>query len=452
MKNKYITVRPTVEDGESLTSYLFRIAELNGKKMIDIWYEFHKTHKKCHNPKCEESLEKKFELVKEIEYIQKQDYLIKEWKYLLDPTKQLTDIYAELQLEQSLAIKVLYLLQTKANVYIRKNIKILSPVLVKSLASLIRGTSTIKKVFITDLFQIIRGLGIGLEEFSNTVVPNSYIESFFEKKEVLGSGNCLAEWCSSYNSNIHMDKINNRVEPRKTGLRYSNYFVCLSCFMRYGYHPKLNQWQEIDGKIKLNNEVTQLASLSLTKCQISNELEINFYKISEIFGYLAQYQCFEKAVLSEYTPLNTPMNLIECFDMLECNNLAHLEKKYKEAKVLFNWTLTEFSYYYADPIIQKYYLYKPSTLKKPLQKYINLDLVAEEKAIEMIKTELNISLKQVAIASNCLERTLQTHGLGELVERVKEKQKSYKLDNEERELRRNFDKLIAEYLGNKNTF
>jgi hypothetical protein len=78
-------------------------------------------------------------------------------------------------------------------------------------------------------------------------------------------------------------------------------------FMRYGYHPKLNKWQEIDGKIKLNNEVKQLASFGLTKCQIANELKINFYKISEIFGYLAHYQCFEKAVLSEYTPVNTPL-------------------------------------------------------------------------------------------------------------------------------------------------
>ncbi|KQX67240.1 MULTISPECIES: TniQ family protein [unclassified Paenibacillus] len=393
---------------------------------------------------CKLSLTNKVEDIQGLGYIITQERFYKDWNYLLNPSLILTKVINNFSLEQSLAIKLLFITQSKEERYIRSRVNLLSVNVVKNLVSLIRSNRETKKVSIGDVISIARGLNITLEEFSEIIVPNTYIESLFIKSEQVEPDVCHAHWCKFFNKKGKMTKINNRVEPRKKGVRYPFYYYCAGCSMRYSFHPVNDTWDEIDGNIQLVEKVRELASKGLTRSQVSKYQKVNIFRVSEIFGYLAYHSFLPSGIERKYIPQDVIDNSLEYFKLSNMRYDSYSETKYKDMQEKFGWSLIEYSYYYANNLVQEYFMQKQSSLKKPLKKYDSLEKTVSEKVNNMVTSELTISLQQVAAAVECSEGTLRTHGLQEIIISCMESQKSFRLNNEEKELRNKFDKYTSQ--------
>ncbi|CAN7736111.1 TniQ family protein [Paenibacillus sp. LjRoot153] len=388
---------------------------------------------------CMQSLTRRVEKIKNEKYTSTQIEFYKDWIFLLNPDKTLTKLIEGFSLEQSIAIKVLFLAQSKSEIYNRSEIKLMSLTVIKNLISLIRGTAELKKVSIGDVLSLTRYLGISLEEFSVIKVPDIYVSSLTLKKEENRPKCCLANWCKMYKKEGSMNKINNRIEPRMKGIRYPNYYYCTYCSIRYGFDPANNNWQEIDGNIQMLKNVEELVNKGLTRSEVSKHLKINFFRVSEIFGYLAFHGIFSMDISRRYIPKDLIENSLDYFKSTQIRYGSYPEAKYKETNEKFGWSLVEYSYYFADNYVQAYLMEKESDLKKPLKKYSSLEEDVIKNVKNMVTGELTISLHQVAMTLECSVRTLNSRGLKEVINSTKEMQKSYRLNNEEKDLREKFD-------------
>ncbi|QTH41663.1 TniQ family protein [Cohnella sp. LGH] len=378
--------------------------------------------------------------------LNKQEVIYRRWNFLLKSDKVLTKRYGRLNMERSLALKLLFVAQNQASVYVRKDIVGFSKNLVKSLVSFVRGTSSVKKVTQSLLFEVLNYANMTIEEFSNLEVPKSYLTSIFTIKEKKNNppSTCLAPWC--YNQeHQRMILIDDRVEPRKKGIRYPYYYVCKGCFMRYAYHPEINQWQEIDGKIELVSAIKKLVEAGMTRSEVSRELKINYFQISEIFGYLAYHHLLPKSIHATYAYSNIPENLVSLFEAIQCELYTYPETKYKKTRNRYGWNLKMYSYFYAHSDVQLYFIHKPSELKKPLKKHNDLCIQAERSINDMVLSDIRLSLNQVASSLDCSESTLHSYGIASVVQEAKSKQSSKRLHDEEKELRKTFDTLISRH-------
>ncbi|WP_162341505.1 TniQ family protein [Paenibacillus paridis] len=384
------------------------------------------------------------EVEADIKDFNQQVELYRRWQFLLTPGQMLTKKYGNLNMERSLALKTLFVAQNQATVYIRKDIVGFSKNLVKSLVAFVRGTSVIKKVTQSILFEVLDYANMTIEDFVKLDVPKLYLNSLLTVKKKKTAGICETPWCC-HRERKKMIYINERVEPRKKGIRYPYYFVCEGCFMRYAYQPESNQWQEINGKIELVSLIKNLAEVGMTRAEVSRKLKINLFRISEIFGYLAYHRLLPDSISSLYAYSIVPENLVTLFNGIPYNWNTYPESKYKKMRERYGWNLKMFSYYYAHSEVQLYFIHKSSDLKKPLKKYLDLSIRAEQTINDLIFSETRLSFSQVAVALECSERTIHSHSITTTIQKAKEKQLSIRQHSEEKELRRIFDNLVTDY-------
>lgn len=373
------------------------------------------------------------------------------WLFLINPDQELTRNYNGMTMEKSLALKILYVAQNQENKYMRKNVLGIGQTITKSLVSFIRGTSENKKVNIQLLFDVLDLSSMTIEEFANIKIPNSYIQSILEikKRRVELPQYCLSEWCENSESSTFIFK-DERVEPRNSKIRYPYYYICPNCFLRYSYHPASKRWTEIDNRIELLVTVRKFAEEGMTRLEIARELKIDFFKTSELLGYLAYNQLLTEPIARRFIANSVPCNLVMLFKMLDCDYRSYHGSKYKLAKELFMWDLKTFSYYYAHTIVQSFFVNKVPKLKKPLKKNRNIQNEAEECVSKLIDDNIKLSLSKVAVALKRSEGTFKTyHEIKGIVRTAKEKQLTEKLISEEKELRKKIQDFIEIHDANK---
>ncbi|MGW7162654.1 TniQ family protein [Paenibacillus taichungensis] len=366
------------------------------------------------------------------------------WLFLINPNQQLTKDYKNLTMEKSLVLKLLYVAQNQENIYKRKNILGVGETITKSLVSFIRGKSEIKKANIQLLFDVLDFSSITIEEFANIEVPNSYIYSLLQikKRRVKLPQSCLSQWCENSESSTFIFK-DERVEQGRPKIRYPYFYICPNCFLRYSYHPITERWTEIDNRIELLMTVRKLAEGGMTRLQISRELKIDFYKTSELLGYLAYYQLLTEPIAKSFIANSVPCDLLILFEMLECDHRSYHGKKYKQAKELFSWDLKTFSYYYAHKIVKLSFVNKASQLKKPLKKNRNILNETVECIARLSDENMKLSLSKVAAATRRSARAYKAyHEIKEIVRMAKDKQFTEKLISEEKELHKKFQDFM----------
>lgn len=366
------------------------------------------------------------------------------WLFLHEPDQMLTKRYGKLNMERSLALKLLFVAQNQEKIYIRKNIVAFSKNLVKSLVAFVRGTSVKKKVTQSLLFDVLDYANMTIEDFAKLDVPMSYLNSILKVKEKKTAGVCVTPWCC-HREQKRMIFINERIEPRKKGIRYPYYFVCEGCFMRYAYQPESNQWQEIDGKIELVSLIRNLAEVGMTRAEVSRKLKINFFRISEVFGYLAYHHLLPDSISSLYVYSNVPENLVTLFEAIPCDLHTFPQFKYNKTRDRYGWNLKMFSYYFAHSEVQLYFIHKSSDLKKPLKKHLDLSFRAEHIINDLTISNTRLSLSKVAAALDCTVSTLHSYNITTAIQKAKDKQLSRKRHSEEKELRKIFDNLITDH-------
>lgn len=395
----------------------------------------------CTNHDCNADLLDGCETVQNNDFFEQQMGFFKEWSHLLYYNAPLAEERPGLTREQSLALKLLYVAQGQRNMFSRKEVSFLSLPIVKNLLALVRNNKKVKRVRVQDLLFVLRSSGLSLAEFLEINVPSEYLTSVLEKYEIVPPSNCLAPWCCGKKNAMHLckDKIESRNQEEK--VRYTYYYTCTSCFMRYGCHPVTGVWQEIHRQIDLVLDILRMASEGETRCQIASKLKKNIFYVSEVFGYLAFHKLLPEGISKAYIidPREIPADLLGCFQNIDCHWRTYPEHRYRMLKERYGWSLVTYSYYYANYEVQKYFMLKPSNLRKPLKKYKMLKQQVEQKVTELVFSETQISMEQVAATLDISEHALRNHGLVEVVREHQERQLTLHLDKEERYLRQSFD-------------
>lgn len=401
----------------------------------------------CENSTCNFKLTDRIVPIVDKDYIDTQKERCSRWGFLMNSDVMLTEAYGKLTMERSLALKLLYIAQNQQPKYKRKDIRGISKNIIKTLVAHIRGVTDVKKVNLKLLFQLLDLKGLSIEKFAQINVPESYLNSVFSVKKSFEAQGCLTPWCPKYMKITSMQLVNEGVRPRKSGVKYSRYFVCKECFMRYSHHPNNDIWQEIDRQIDLVNCIREKAFSGYNRRNIVRELKMNHYKVSEIYGYLAYHGLIPEELCAKYMVEVIPSNLKELFEALDIDKNTYPETKYMKAKSLYGWSVIQYSYFYAQCEVQELFLFKTLTLKKPKKKVNSLQSEAKEKIKELIHSEISISFAQIAASVDCSEQTLRSHGLSEIISSAKEEQKSLRMNEEEKNFRRLFDVYIQEERG-----
>ncbi|WP_025689621.1 TniQ family protein [Paenibacillus zanthoxyli] len=399
----------------------------------------------CSNQACAGSLLSEYEKVpKNEDQFSKQKQYYEDWEFLLFNDTELAQEQKGLSMEQSLAIKLLFIAQGQQKIYSRKDIGYLSKNIIKSLASFIKSNRIVKRVRVQDVLHVLRAVGLSIEKFALMKVSSEYLESILVKREILPSSECLTPWCRQHKKrHVKMQLSKERIESRnrQEKVRYSYFYTCTSCFMRYGYHPVTKAWGEIHGQIDLISTILRLASDGLTRSQVTAKLNKNLFYISEIFGYLAYRNLLPAQINQTYSNVQDKKSwrTIDYFRSVNIDWREYPEFRYKKLKQAFGWSLVTYSYYYADSDVQEYLINKPSTLKKPLKKYAKINELVDSGLDDLFDSELNISIEQVAATVNVSEATLRNHGQVQVITQQRERQLSNRLNMQERELRELFD-------------
>ncbi|GLX71427.1 TniQ family protein [Paenibacillus glycanilyticus] len=390
----------------------------------------------CNNPACKRLISDGATFINDKYFLEEQYFHIENWENLLNYEFILTRNYNDLDLERSLALKLLFVAQNQEATYRRSHVLGLSTNIVKSLISFIRSGRATKKVTLELVFNQINRLKISLEDFQKIDVPESYVSSVKIEEKLIVPQACKTPWCPTFNSpNFTMEAMYNRIEPRKKGKRYPYYFVCKECFLRYGYDPNSGEWQEIDGKIDLLSCIREFAQQGFTRCEIIKCIGLSIFQMSEYFGYLAFHNLLPDSIATKYTVQKIPDGLVNYFEALNYDLRTSPEDKYIKARNLFGWTLIQYSYYIAQKEVQLFYFHKKSTLKKPLRKFENLAKDLESVLTNMKKLDIKINFPSVAKALSCSESTLNVHGLSDIINCAKEEQNAIRLYREKEALR-----------------
>ncbi|KQX67241.1 MULTISPECIES: TniQ family protein [unclassified Paenibacillus] len=371
----------------------------------------------CKN--CNHSLTDKEDLIKGINDEILKDEQIRiysDWEYLLNPSFSLTSKLENYSLEQSLAIKLLYISQNQAAIFNKREITLFSPIIVQNLTALIRTGKSTKRVLLTDVFKVTSYCGLSIAEFSKIKVPISYIVSLNPHVEELSAGYCVTPWCSSFGVATGMRPIDIR-RRGYNGVYFTRVHVCIECYMQYGFYQK--EWREIKGDIDLFIEVAKLIEQGITRRTLTSTLKIDYHRSCLIMAYLLRFSLIDSDKFSQFIPKKAPKNLKENFVRILEEYFESPEKMYYKAKKIYGWAPIDFYYYFFDPEVQNIYLFQPPTYKTNSSMKRELAFLEVERKLEgFFQNDNEISIKQVAASISIGRTTISTQKYGDIKEAI----------------------------------
>lgn len=311
---------------------------------------------KCSN--CGSLLsEQRDELVADEGAISNQINVCKNCYYILDVNMPAFPMIDGISKEKSLAINALYSLQLENNFFdIDIARQYLSPKVLSSILNLINDNPKSQGcITIQTLFSILETSNLTIEDFSKISATQEYIKSFksyfFERyNRLLNVGTCQSHWCSSYGSNNKMKGTEQRTYENK----YSTIYVCMGCYMKYGYNKKSLKWESIDDYTNIIwNKVLPLINIGMKKNEIIKTAKLPYVKVSKAIAYIASHSLALNEIILEYIPNNIPNDIISCF-----KKATKLKGELMiKATRMFNWTDSNYYYFFSLDVVQEYFIF-----------------------------------------------------------------------------------------------
>lgn len=349
----------------------------------------------------------------------------RDWTYLLDNDMRLANCIEGFSVEKSLAINFLYCLQQGNNHFnvdawgkhFNKNI-------LYYVLNLITDRLRVKRIIISDLFNLLDIIHKDVEEFAKTIVPARFIESIFDycKRDEIEPGVCSTPWCSCLGSNKKMKKIVHN-EYNKTD--YIHIHFCLECSMLYGYSKKSNKWGLIDDFVDMVCRVLPIIKLDVSKDEISKKTGISRNVINKVVGYIASHELSSCDLLAKCTPDYIPGDILEKFKLLL--NTEGIKKK--QAKKLFNWGENEYFYFLMLGSVQEFLLcnsYKFTNRKYKDENELKYKIMCEIE--NAICNNDKISIEKIKKQLKVDDKTISRHGCKSIMLEGKEKQKELEIN------------------------
>ena len=359
--------------------------------------------------------DKKDKPLLDIDFIQKQLRIHRDWKFIFgDLIVKATHYYQNPQrIHNKIAILLLFLTTPQKGTINYKKHPFFKPSQARKLLNLTRNEIEDERLNLSLILNTLRKLNIELKDVFFQKIPFSFYKFLKKKKEKVKNKitiNCESPWCSYYGTSNAMKDIRASSKGKyvPNSHLYNPIFVCTNCCVQIGFHKINKQWEGINISYKLLNEIKELFDSGLSLRQIGLRLKIDKYRVKYYLGHIARFQQDDIKDLAEKN-INVE-TLIQNFILLKPYWRSH-QLLAREAAKLFNWNGITTYYYYWHPAIQEYIFFEQN-LRKTNQSIYQSLVHKMDKAIEHpIKSDMELSVKEVAATLNVSERILQYHKL-----------------------------------------
>lgn len=368
------------------------------------------------------------------DFIKKQMRIYRDWNFIFNDLifKAKQFFKTPQRIHKQIAILLLFLTTPQIGTINYKKHPFFIPSQARRLLMLARNVNEDERLNLSFILNTLRDLNIELKDVFSQKIPFSFYK-FIIKGKLKNKINksCESHWCKYYGTPIAMKdmKASSKGKYVPNSHLYSYIYVCTNCYVQIGFHKKNKQWEEINISYKLLNDIKELYHSGFSLRQIGLHLKIDKSRVKYYLGYIARFQ--QEDIKGLDKKITSVEILIQNFIMLKSYWRSY-QMLAREAAKLFNWNGTTTYYYYWHPTIQEYIYFKQNQRKTNHTKHQNLIEETDEALEHLIKSDMELSLKEVAATLNISERTLQYHKLNNKIITKKNLEASL-VKNEEKE-------------------
>ena len=331
--------------------------------------------------------------------------ILEDWNYLLSPNKDTIQSLKNFSNEQSLAIKILHLVNNYKNV--KSSADIVNTI--KSIQQLAKNSKTTETyIHLNTILQILRKLDVSVKDFISLRTSYDFANSIINNKvSLVNQYSCIAPWCESFLKPGSLKRTATSVKKKNDDITYSYYMFCDRCATEYCLDHKTKELIERGYFINLAWEkIKDLLAQRLSMKELSKILKITEDKIKRCIIFLAT----NKLIDTHFIPLSIPYNhnpeMIESFESL----IEH-GKGFKEIMKFIKLSYNVSLYYWYLPQIRIKYL----TRKQPRPNKVSNNQFLIDRFNIALKHFTNsgqiITVKNICSHMNICPETLRLKGL-----------------------------------------
>ncbi|RAV19104.1 TniQ family protein [Paenibacillus contaminans] len=355
------------------------------------------------------------------------------WERLLRSKGAISSRIDDFNLQQTLALKMLYLSQSQESKYRMSRIKYLTKREIKFLRRLIRGEDSKYHSIIGILIHFFLKSNYSIEEFQKVDVSQEFIQSMLGDQQKTERGPCFTPWCQYKGTTTNMFEY---THYKKANVTHHTSSICTSCFVSYGYDRKTGEWGEIGNTINLvSNIILPLLEAGISRKKMGQMLaDISINKINNIIGYMYNQNLIQKdyKFLSNLK-LQIEEGLVNKFKILRKHVGGFRYKMLPIANKLFGWSTLEFYIYYYSSEVQMYLIHNERKKEKEPRVHKDLDQKLVEYQEICMQKKRTFSSKDFNESYGVSRGVLGYYNLFDEVAAAREKQKE-QLKSEEIQL------------------
>lgn len=349
--------------------------------------------------------------VLDINYFLYQKYLYESWSKL---------IYGEYNKmnSQEIAYKILYILNDKRYFFNREQIKKSSEreFFIPMILQYARGTNKSKRTLhIATIIKILYENKITIEDFLNLQVPEKFILSIKEKKQIkLSNTCCIAPWCNNYKMKGKLIKTSTNYKRLSDNNALLYYMYCTECGCEYAYDESDNLIERTSF-IEGFNRLSRTWDYNLSLENLANKSGLSEEKLKRLLSYFNIRGMF----LKDTKKLILNNDLIKVFiNEIDKGNTLKEIMNLKCWKGYREYLLYRFNKDVMIAIINKRVLRNKESIKGDKQKKVI------EVLEELLKNDILITLKKVCTILNVYPETIRYWKCNKLISDYKIKQKN----------------------------
>lgn len=309
---------------------------------------------RCQN--CGEELVRQVNNSSSSDIISLQTKIYKNWRYLIDFDGPIPYELQGMSMEQSLAVRILYVSQQEASTFdIYHSSHVLTRGQIQNLLRVVRGDAPNRYVTMFRFMSFLERVRFSITEFLDVRVPKLFIDSLMHEEQYKPEfGTCLAPWCHSYGSNKRMKEISiNRYTTRNA--KYAIRAGCLDCCIEYGMSHD-GVWESVDGFIGKLQEIKRHLDEGKLVQEISR-MGLPWTALNPLVAYLSYHGMAPDYITHRYTPTFSLEGIVHQVKQLANRNAT-------TARKMFGWSTAHFYYVMASKNVRYHVLFEASKASK----------------------------------------------------------------------------------------
>jgi len=277
-----------------------------------------------------------------------QERIYRDWGFLVSKHTLLGSVFESSK--KDIATALLSCCQHDSTTFDRDSIQGLSRNLVSRLLMVIKNTETRETVPLPHFLTGLRLREIELKDFATKVPEREFVESIQrfldEDFNTVVPQNCLAPWCSFYGENSGMRRVY-RIKNRffHNGKSYSDGYVCIGCYCKYGHEETFNTWTEMgcfisEGWFQVKPLLEHVGSNDGLKT-ISRHLGIPLGRLRSLIAYLVRNGLVNQVVVRRFEPKSMASDVVNKFKGIDYSD----GNTKTIAMQMYGWSEFEYQYY-----------------------------------------------------------------------------------------------------------